>query len=285
MRFLKKLFKIVGYTVLVLLLVFLIMIHVFFQPKSEEDIIESFKDSAIEITIENKEFEEHNFRVYTTQKEIDTTLPNLLFIHGSPGSAMDFERYLKDSLLNLKANLITYDRVGYGIENSGKIQDIAFEADLLNSITDNFDASKTILAGYSYGGPIALASNKKYKKIVLFAPAVYSEVEPMFWFLNFYKFPLTRWMMPKALKTASKEKLQHPDDLKNFEQHWSDNPSPIYVLHGDKDWIVPIENSTYIQQQFDETNFELVVLKDASHDLIWSRYSSIKNELLKVIEE
>ncbi len=285
MRFLKKLFKIVLYTALVLVAIFLVMIHVFFQPKTEEDIIASFKESNIEITIKNKEFEGHSYNMFTTRKELDTTLPNLLFIHGSPGSAMDYERYLKDSVLNSKANLIAYDRVGYGIENSGEIQNIAFETELLNSITDNLDISKTILVGYSYGGPVALASNKKYQKIVLLAPAVYSEVEPMFWFLNFYKFPLTRWVMPKALKTASKEKLQHPEDLKSFEQHWSDNPSFIYVVHGDKDWIVPLENSTYIQQQFDESNFELVILKDASHDLIWTRFSTIKNELLKVIEE
>lgn len=110
-------------------------------------------------------------------------------------------------------------------------------------------------------------------------------VEPMFWFLNFYKFPLTRWLMPKALKTASKEKLQHPEDLKSFEQHWGDNPSSIYVVHGDRDWIVPLGNSTYIQKQFDDTNFELLILKDAGHDLIWTRYQAIKNELLKVIEE
>lgn len=285
MRFFKKLLKVVGFILVGLPLTLIVLINIFFKPMSDEEIFEEFSEAESTVFIKYNEFNNQKYRVITTQYSLDTTLPNLVFVHGSPGSAMDYKRYLLDDELNSKANVIAYDRVGYGVNNLGAIGTIAEETALLNKLMEDLEISKTILFGYSYGGPIALASKKEYQKIVLCAPAVYSVVEPMFWFLNFYKWGITRWMLPRMLQTASKEKLQHQKDLKSFEQHWGNNPSSIYVIHGDKDWIVPFENSIYIQKQFPEDQFELVTVKEASHDLIWSRYDEIKKELIKVIEE
>jgi pimeloyl-ACP methyl ester carboxylesterase len=284
-NFLKKAAKLIGAIFFGLLIVLLILIYVFFKPKSDKEIRGFFEESNLNIKIDYENFQNKIFRVVSTRKKIDTTLPNLLFVHGSPGSAMDFKQYLLDKDLNAKANLIAFDRQGYNLESVGDIQSILFEAALLNYVTSKLDAKKTILVGYSYGGPVALASKKNYKKIVLCAPAVYSEVEPMFWFLNFYKWKATRWLMPDLLKAAAKEKLQHRTDLKTIEQNWNQNPSDIYVIHGDKDWIVPYENSLFIQKQFPEEQFKLITLNEASHDLIWSRFEEVKKELIKVIED
>ena len=285
MRFLKKLFKIFGIIFLVLLISFIILINVFFKPKSDQTIQESFNDSNVKVYINYKKFEGNSTRIISTRKEVDTLLPNLVFVHGSPGSAMDYEKYLKDDELYKRANVFAYDRIGYGEENVGEITDIATEIELLNSITDSIGVSKTVLVGYSYGGPIVLGSKRLYKKIVLPAPAVYSEVEPMFWALNFYKWRATRWLMPELLRAASKEKLQHQDDLRKHEENWGNTLSSVYAIHGNKDWIVPIANSEFIKKQFKDECFEMLILDEAGHDLIWSRYEVIKNELIKVLEE
>ena len=285
MRFLKKLFKIFGIIFLVLIISFIILINVFFKPKSDQTIQDSFNDSNVKVYINYKKFEGNSTRIISTRKEVDTLLPNLVFVHGSPGSAMDYEKYLKDDELYKRANVFAYDRIGYGEENAGEITDIATEIELLNSITDSIGVSKTVLVGYSYGGPIVLGSKRLYKKIVLPAPAVYSEVEPMFWALNFYKWRATRWLMPELLRAASKEKLQHQDDLRKHEENWGNTLSSVYVIHGNKDWIVPIANSEFIKKQFKDECFEMLILDEAGHDLIWSRYEVIKNELIKVLEE
>lgn len=284
-RFFKKLLKIVTILFFGVLITFLVLINIFFQPKSDDEIRAIFSEANVELKLEYQEFDEQQFRVISTRKELDTMLPNLIFIHGSPGSALDFKKYLLDVDLNSNTNLIAYERVGYGDNNLGDVKNIDFEVSLLNSITEQFNNKKTILAGYSYGGPIALASQKEYKKVVLLAPSLYADVEPMFWFLNFYKWGITRWMMPKMLQAASKEKLNHPSDLKNHEQNWNKNPSSIYVIHGDNDWIVPYENSILLQKQFDADKFELLTLNEAGHDLIWTRFDEIKFELLKVISQ
>lgn len=267
------------------MVLFIILINIFFKPKSDVTIQESFKDSDIEVFINYKNFKANNIRIISTRKEVDTLLPNLVFVHGSPGSAMDYEKYLKDKDLNKKANIFAYDRMGYGEENLRKVTIIAREIELLNSITDSIGAPNTVIVGYSYGGPIALGSKKLYKKIVLPAPAVYSEVEPMFWAINFYRWRLTRWLMPEILQAASIEKLQHQEDLRKHQENWGNTLSSVYAIHGNKDWIVPIGNSEFIEKQFKNECFEMLELDGAGHDLIWSRYEVIKNELIKVLEE
>ena len=285
MRFVKKILKVFGIILFIILAISIILTNIFFKPKTNQDIQASFKDSNAEVYIKKNKFGTYTYRILSTRKEMDTTLPILVFVHGSPGSAMDFEKYLQDKELNEKANIYAYDRIGYGEENVGNVIPIATEIDLLNSITDSLGVSNTVLVGYSYGGPVALGSKRRYKKIVLPAAAVYSEVEPMFWALNFYKWRITRWLMPKILQAASKEKLQHQEQLRIHQENWGTNLSSIYTIHGDKDWIVPIGNSEYIEKQFKKECFEILVLKEAGHDLIWSRYDTIKGELVKVLEE
>ena len=229
-------------------------------------------------------FEGMPYRILSVQK--DTALPNLVFVHGSPGEAMNFGRYLKDSTLQTKANMLAYDRIGYNYEDEYSVQEsIAFEVRMLEDLIKNLDPQRTILVGYSYGGPIALGSKKHYKKILLLAPAVYSKVEPVPSMVNFYRWKLTRWLVPSIWKSASKEKLSHQADLEKFQDNWHENPSPIVTMHGDADWIVPYGNATFIKEQFPAEQFELITLPEAGHDLVWSRYDLVKKQMLRLLKE
>lgn len=268
---------------MLLFLVLIVQFYRFSTPKSNLDIESEFKENKRSVYITHSQFQNFEYRVLSTQKVIDTTLPTLVFIHGSIGSPLDFKQYLLDVELNKKANLISYDRIGYGIHQTGDVQEsIAFETELLEDLLEGLNLSNTILIGYSYGGPIALASKKTiYKKIILVAPAVYSKVEPMPWALNFYKWKVTRWMLPDIWKAASKEKLSHKKDLKNFEHNWTSNSSSILSIHGNEDWIVPIANSLYLKEMFSSQQFDLVTLEGAGHGLVRSRFNEIKNLILE----
>lgn len=285
MKLLKKVFKIIAYLLASILILFLIAINIFFKPSNDVEVEEYFSENGASIYIQHSTFKSKEFRVISAQNEIDTLKPTLILLHGSPGGAMDFKRYLADDGLRKSANLIALDRVGYAPNSIKDVQLLTFEQEWINAYTDTLNISNTILAGYSYGGPIALSSQKSYKKVVLMAGAVSSEAEPMFWFVNFYKWHLTRWVMPALLKTASKEKIGHPDDLKTMENSWGKTPADVLSIHGDVDWIVPYENSTFLNDQFNDKQYQIHTLQGASHDLIWSRFDEIKEELLKVIEE
>lgn len=280
MKIFKKILKIIGVILLLLFIGLYILFYRATAPKSDEKVLEEFKELGVTPTITKEKFKTFDYRKVAIVK--DTTLPTIVFVHGTIGSVLDFKRYMTDSLLLTKANMIIYDRIGYNYKDKNDVQEsIAFEVEMLEHITRELDSSKTILAGYSYGGPIALASKKPYKKVILFAPAVYSKVEPMPWMLNFYKWRLTRWMVPPIWRQASKEKMTHREDLENFEQKWNENPNHIVSIHGDADGIVPYGNSTYLKDKLPSNRFDLITIPEAGHGFIWSNFSALKEELLK----
>lgn len=277
--------KILKFTTILFLLTLIIVYYLFSSftsPKSDEVIIEKFSKTVRPI-ITQENFNGFKYRKLTIKK--DTTLPTLVFVHGTIGSSTDFIEYMKDSLLLSKVNMISYDRIGYNFKDKNPVQEsIAFERDMLTDITKSLDPKKTILVGYSYGGPIALATKQKVNKIILLAPAVYSKIEPMPWAINLYKSNLTRWLIPDVWKEASKEKISHRKDLQRFENNWKNTPNKIISIHGTNDWIVPYENSIYLQNQLPKNQFELIRIKDAGHGLVWSNFKKIKQELLKHLD-
>lgn len=283
MKIFKKVLKILGIISLVLFIGFYGLFYWGTSPKSNEKVFDTFSKAGIIPKIFKEVYKNFDYRKVSIVK--DTLAPTIVFVHGTIGSVVDFSAYITDSLLFDNANFITYDRIGYNYQEENEVQkSIAFERDMLEDIIKDLNPQKTILVGYSYGGSIALASYKKYRKVILFAPAVYSKVEPMTWMLNLYKLNLTRWMIPPIWKQASKEKLTHRQDLEKFEQNWSQNPNQIVSIHGNEDWIVPYTNSEYLQSQFPKSQFELIPIDGAGHGLIWSNFEEIKSQLLKHLD-
>ena len=285
MRILKKILKITGFVLGVLFIGLLIAAHVFLKPKSDEEVVEKLKNSYYKPHIYYNTYKEFKYRVVAMQQNIDTVLPTLVFVHGSPGSILDYSRYFKDSTLNSKANILSYDRVGYGTNNAGDVQgSIAFELKILHDLIKEIPPEKIVLIGYSYGGPVVLASPKSYKYKVSLASSISADLEPMFWALNFYKWKLTRPLIPNLLKAAAKEKYAHLTDLPSYNDKWSISPSPIVNIQGDKDWIVPYENSKILQKIIDANKLKMVTIGGGGHELIWSHFKLIKSEILKTVQ-
>lgn len=282
MRILKKILKIIGILSLILVVVFYALFYYMTAPKSDQKVRSDFEDLGVTPTITHDKFKDFEYRKVAIIK--DTSLPTVVFVHGTIGSVLDFKAFMTDSVLALNANSIVYDRIGYNYKEKNQVQEsIAFEVEMLEDIVKELPPEKTILVGYSYGGPIALASKKKYKKVILFAPAVYSKVEPMPAMLNIYKWKLTRWLVPPIWKQASKEKLSHRQDLANFEKTWAENPNKIISVHGDADWIVPYASSEYLAEQFPEDQFSLVTIPEAGHGFVWTQFSQLQKVLLNEI--
>ncbi len=282
MKTLKKAVRIIVIILTVLCVVLYISFVYFSTPKSDKAVLKSFKSSPLAPQLTTESFRGFNYRKIKIGQ--DSTLPRLLFIHGTIGSLSDFSRYMSDSLLQTKVNMIAYERIGYGKNNYPTQESIMFERAMVLDILKNEDLKNTILLGYSYGGPIALSVKQNVKKIFLLAPAVYSETEKTPWMINFYNCKATRWLVPKIWQEASKEKLSHKNDLRHFEQHWQNTPNTIVCIQGTKDWIVPFENSLLLQKNFFDNNFKLIEIKEAGHGLVWSNFDVIKQHILNNLD-
>lgn len=281
-NWIRKVFKIAGWTLLILIIILGYLLYRFTSPSSDPDIVEKFKGANHQPHISYENFKGHKVRVIQMQQEIDKSLPIIFFVHGSPGSAMDFKRYLKNEELNKAANLITYDRVGYGQFETGEVlNSLAEEVELLHELLGGLNTRKVILAGYSYGGTVTMASAKNYKKKIALAAAVRGDLEPMFWAIKLYQWRLTRPLVPKVFRGATIEKLRHVQELEAYADQWTKSRSQVLSIHGKDDFIVPFENSIYLDSLFNERKFSLLALENGDHSLIWTDFDLIKEELLK----
>ncbi|NER12291.1 alpha/beta fold hydrolase [Leptobacterium flavescens] len=278
------------YLLLVLGIVFIVLYILFYRfstPKSNEKIISSFSEKNYTAKIQYLEFDSRKVRILSSKEKIDPDLPTVLFIHGAIGSLTDFEKYMTDTELNEKANLISYDRIGYGPRQKGEVlNSIEQETLLVKKISEKLGITDIIPVGYSYGGPIALnyAIDNKLEQVVLCAPALYGSYEMIPAMIRFYKWRLTRFMVPNVWKSASKEKLYHAEDLLHYENKWSSVDSRIIDIHGNADWIVPYDNSIKLQNAIpNKEQFKLVTIEEEGHGLVWSSFDIIRAQLLELL--
>lgn len=278
-HFFRRFVKVFSIIIFFLFVLFYGLFYFFTSPKSDASILGEFEDVSLTPKISYHEFQNLKYRKLSIVN--DTTLPTIVFVHGTVGSCLDFINYMKDPMIYSKANFVSYDRVGYNYDDANEVQEsIAFERDMLQSITKDLPKNKTVVVGYSYGAPIVLADTTRYKKAVLLAPAVFSNKEVTPWLLNFYKWEITRWLVPPIWKQAAKEKLSHKNDLKIFENNWNQNDNEIVAIHGENDQLVPYENSEKLAEQFPKNQFDLIQIRRGDHGVIWNSYDFIREQLI-----
>ena len=279
--FWRKILRIAGLSLLLILIVFAVVAYRFISPKSDQQIVKSFEGEKHQPHIQLFDFKGNPVRVIQMQPELDTVLPCLVFVHGSPGSSMDFKRYLKDADLNARFNLIAYDRVGYSDRNPGTpLKSVEEEVELLHTLLREYDLRKTTVLGYSYGGTVVMASPAQFQRKVALAAAVKGELEPLFWGLKLYQWSLTRPLLPGAIRAASEEKLMHIEELRGNDARWKASSAQVLAIHGKKDFIVPYQNSVYLAGILGD-KLDLVTLEEGDHALVWTEFELIKKLLLE----
>jgi uncharacterized protein len=228
----------------------------------------------------------------TGQNSINLNLPTLIFIHGSPGDYTAFKKYLEDSNLKSKFNLIAIDRPGYGKSTRFKKQiSMPEQAQLilkkLNSLFDsNTYKQDIILVGHSYGSPLAtLLNNDKIKpKSLVLISGPYNPLYNMIrWYNHLARFSLIEIVIGSFWRTSNQEMLKIPEDLKTVEIALSQFDGATYFVHGTKDKIVPFKHSKWAHEQRVKSNksSQLIEIK-SNHFLVWSKYETVKKLLLEL---
>ncbi len=285
-KWFKIILRIATVLFAIVFLVVSIFIYRFTKLKTDASIYKKFEGEIHKINISRIQYKDHLVRVFSMQKAIDTSLPILIFVHGSPGSGMDFKRYLVDSELNANSNLITYDRVGYSTNKTEEVlSGLEQELEVLRQVFPVKDMEKVILIGYSYGGTIVATTPEKFRSKILLAPAIKGEFEPRFWLMNLFHWKITKSFMPRVFNNAAKEKMYHLTEFPTYKDKWANSPTQIKSIHGDKDRIVPYKNSLYLRSKFEKDQFKLITIPDGNHGLLWNQFDLIKREIIKDINE
>lgn len=257
---------------------------------SDSKIKQYFADKNIPVKIHHQTFQKRSLRYVETCLVEDADIPLVVFVHGAPGSSDAFFSYLSDSLLLSKARLVSVDRPGYGYSDYGKVEtSIPNQAAAIHFIVDQYQSSKVILVGHSFGGPIvgkcAIDHPNKIDQLLMLAPVNDPHSEKIFWFSHFGKWKLTRWVLSKALKVCADEKFSHIEELKKMESEWQQIQIPVTHMHGGKDNLAPIANIDFSKKHIAPELLKIIEWPKVNHFIPWNRFEEVRNELLLCLDK
>lgn len=231
----------------------------------------------------------HNgFSLHYAQTGSDT-LPSLFFIHGSPGSWNAFEVYMKDSALLAKYRMISIDRPGFGYSQFGDAKSLEEQVAIIQSLLKKIQNGKPVyVVGHSLGGPISVkltAENTDLVNgLVILAGSVSKQYEPKENWRSVMKVIPLRFLLPGALRPSNDEIWMAKKELESLSHQFKLITCPVWIVHGDKDTFVPVENAYYAQKMLvNSSEVKLKIIKGAPHFIPWEPYyNDVKEVLLEL---
>ncbi len=267
----KWLKRILGGLVIFIFLLLLIFKFIY-NPfeRNKKQILTFFHEKHVPIQLTSIAFGQDSLQVISTTNSFTKDSILVCFIHGAPGSSMDFKRYLSDTLLLQNAKLMAIDRPGYG-NSSQYFENISRQAkDLMKVINNAGKYKRLILVGHSYGCPIAaemaIQNREKVSKVIFLAGVIDPFHEQVFWYAKLFNLPLLNALIPKDFQSAIFEKINHKKHLLKLHEHWTELTVPILMIHGLKDtYLAPYNNVNYAKQNIPKKYLKLQLEKDKGH--------------------
>jgi pimeloyl-ACP methyl ester carboxylesterase len=214
--------------------------------------------------------------------------PTVFFIHGSPGSWDAFKSYLQDSLLLQKFRMVSVDRPGFGYSNFGHALNLDDQSKIIGIIMSKlYNGREFYVVGHSLGGPLcvrlALDHPGNISGMVLLSAAMDPGLEKAeSWRKLFMNNPL-QWLVPGAMRPSNYELWYLKADLKKLEEDMRGKQLPyIWMMHGDKDGMVPYSNVGFVKNKIDSSRLTVVTLEGANHFIPWTFYDQIRKLLLRL---
>lgn len=221
------LYIIIGYALL-LVVVYLIQERFIFKPeKLKQDFKYKYEAPFTELFFDV----EPGVRINGLHFTVDKPLGLILYFHGNSRSIKGWAKYAKD-FYRYKYDVVLVDYRGFG-KSTGKRN----EKDMLNdmqfvykSLAAQYDEQHLIVYGRSLGSGFAakVASDNKPRYLILDAP-----------YFSFKKV-VERFLPILPMRLLLRFQLRTDLWIKKVSCH-------TYILHGTKDWLIPISNSEKLQ--------------------------------------
>lgn len=212
----------------------------------------------------------------------------LVFIHGSPGDWQNFMPFLENQEIQDRFKIIALDRPGYGLSDLGKPEvSLAMQARYIMTILSENQSSHQdpVLVGHSFGAPVAARILMDYPEafeygILISGPSIaHSDTH---WSAHLAHYPPIRWIIPRDLFVASEEIYTlHRNELPEMERLWTTIETPVSIIHGEDDPLIPVENAYFMYEKIDQTIKELIILEDVGHNTHQTAIDQITKEILK----
>jgi len=216
------------------------------------------------------------------------SLPTLVFIHGSPGSWMNYMKFMWDSSMRKKFRIVSIDRPGFGYSDFGKALHLQEQCAIILPVLQHLKNERPMfLAGHSLGGPVVakLAADDPalFKTIIIIAGALDISQEAKETWRHIMNVRPLYWALPGAFGPSNTELLYLKKDLLPLQNDFKNITCDVLFVHGDKDTWVPIQNIAFGKKMMvNARSITADTLRGADHQIPWKRQDELKQILLNL---
>lgn len=227
--------------------------------------------------------------IHTVVVQEADSLPWIIFSHGSPGSANAYLDYLADTSLSRHANLVSYDRAGFGYTDYGRPEiSLQRQAADLKAVVDRLaPGQKIYLVGHSMGSPVIFRFAMDYpdlvQGIVNVAGSVDAALEPHPWWQSALDAPPLSWLLPKSFWASNREIKYLEPELKQMIPYWERIRCPVTIIHARNDRLVDVGNVEFCRKMLVNAPLQITLLEKGDHFILWTRKHVIDQAILEIL--
>lgn len=225
---------------------------------------------------------------YLAESVRDANLPRLIYVHGTPGAAGAFDRYLLNPIEGYES--VSIDRPGFG-QTIPKVPAYSLEdqAAALEPFLVEQGGQWPILIGHSLGGPIIAQAAAQYPEriagIVILAGSLDPDEEKWHWYNRLLDWKVTAYLVPQGLRHSNRELKPMRSELLKLAPLMSEIECLVTIVHAPDDMLVPYANVAYMERMFPEERIlETVILEDRNHFLPWNSEGEVRAAIVKMGE-
>jgi len=240
------------------------------------------RESMVEFADSSKtDFENGSLQLFRTKPSSRKARP-LVFVHGTPGEAEHWLRYLKDPELAARFNLIAYDRPGFGCSAAG-FHNLDTQVEALGAIL-NQQEQAAIVVGHSLGGAIVLGAAARYPEkvhsVIALAPSADTTSGYVLRVNRILRYTGLGWLLFPPWRVSHLEVLATYPFLRELQPELAKITAPVTIVQGAKDRLVPATSVPYLKKNLTATKPKAIVLEKEGHFIPWKQFDLVKKILL-----
>ena len=202
----------------------------------------------------------------------DTSKTPLMLIHGAPGSLFDWKSFAKYEQIYEQFHLLIVERPGYGGTKPRKAEpSIMIQAERISEVLEQEQTTDAVVMGHSYGGPIAILLGDLLPHRIAHIYGLSGQYDPdneiTFRISYFINYKIFKYLLPRFIWASNVEKLTHPDGLREILPYYENVNVPITLVHGNKDTLVPYDNSMFLMDKMKRASASMITLEGHDHPI------------------